>query len=49
MVRFGGKSDENYIMVRGDIEELVMKAKRVAGNAVPGTWFRAPKLTGYCY
>jgi len=32
MVKFGGKSDENYIMVRDDIEELVMKAE----TAVPG-------------
>jgi len=38
MVKFGGQSDENYQMVRDDIRELVEKAAKAAGNAVPGMY-----------
>lgn len=36
MVKFGGKNDGNYEMVRDDIEELVIKAEEIAGKVVPG-------------
>jgi len=36
MVKFGGKNDGNYEMVRDDIEELVMKAEEMTGKVVPG-------------
>jgi hypothetical protein len=38
MVRFSGKNDGNYEMVRDDIEELVMKAEERAGKVLPGMW-----------
>jgi len=34
MVKFGGKNDRNYEMVKDDIEELVMNAEKTAGKAV---------------
>ena len=37
MVKFSGKNDGNYEMVRVDIEELVKKAGEMAGEVVPGT------------
>ena len=36
MVKFSGKNDGNYEMVRADIEELVTMAGNVAGKVVPG-------------
>jgi len=36
MVKFSGKNDGNYEMVKDDIEELVMNAEKTAGEAVTG-------------
>jgi len=36
MVKFSGKNDGNYEMVKDDIEELVMNAEKSAGEAVTG-------------
>jgi hypothetical protein len=38
MVKFSGKNDRNYEMVRGDIGELVMKTKEMAGRVVSGRY-----------
>ncbi|KAH8653107.1 WD40-repeat-containing domain protein [Tricladium varicosporioides] len=35
MVKFSGKNDENYAMVRDDIIELVKKAEQMAGKGTP--------------
>jgi hypothetical protein len=37
MVKFGGKNDGNYEMVRDDIEELVINAEEMASKVVPCT------------
>ena len=34
MVKFHGKNDKNYEMVRDDIDELVIKAKENAGKVL---------------
>jgi hypothetical protein len=34
MVKFHGKMDKNYEMVRDDVEELIMKAKESAGKVL---------------
>ena len=36
MVKFSGRNDRTYEMVKGDIEELVKRAEDMAGRAVPG-------------
>jgi hypothetical protein len=39
MVKFRGKGDAGYEMVRDDIEELVLKAEETNTKIVPGMYF----------
>jgi hypothetical protein len=36
MVKFSGKSDKRYEMVKEDIEELITKAENVTRSSIPG-------------
>jgi hypothetical protein len=36
MVKFSGKSDEGYEMIKDEIEELIMKAEQAERNHVSG-------------